>query len=248
MILYFDIGNTRLKCWAKRNAKTDYFAYEHKADWVATFLRLYTDLEELTSEQVKKVIVSNVAGNSAEAGLLDACLLRWGIEPVFIRVNRESASIKNSYKNLQQLGVDRWVAIHGALDFEAPYIVIDCGTAITVDVVNVVDGDRLFIGGAILLGFDSARSALSQTDGIANNVLEMTELQLGQTTEDCCLVGILASCVGGIERVIAAAEREVGIVNNIIFTGGGAKLLLSQIKFDYIYEPNLIYNGLQRLS
>src|SRR5688572_3917000 len=51
-----------------------------------------------------------------------------------------------SYQEPQTLGSDRWLGALAAHRRYGDCVVVDCGTALTI---NLVDGDGLFLGGAI---------------------------------------------------------------------------------------------------
>jgi len=245
-IIYIDAGNTRLKCLLETELGEQELSFVHNGDVASSFSELLAKVSQ-NNFQVKDLIVSSVLSKQSNEVLRELSLKNWGIEPKFAEVKRSYKGIKNSYQRLEQMGVDRWVAIHGAqaVDLKgSAYIVIDCGTAITVDAVN---SKGVFVGGSILPGIDLALSSLSSADGIANHQFEEVSLELGQTTEDCCRLGVLASCAGGVQKVVELAENQMSEETIKIFTGGASKLLMPMMNFDYIHEPKLIFEGLKRL-
>ncbi len=264
--LYIDAGNTRLKCLLENGVEPFTFSIEHNSDVQSAFLVMTGEIDKFlaasidalrgvdagnkSEPKIDGVYISSVVGSAANKAISNIAENVWNIKPKFASVDREFDGIKNSYRDLNQMGVDRWVAIHGVDGLEGvkggSYIVVDCGTAITVDVVIEEAG---FVGGAILPGINLALTSLSRADGISvsNYSGEDVELSLGITTDDCCELGVLASCIGGIKQVITVAEQRYGNIDQKIFTGGASKLLLPLLGLDYIYEPNLIFKGLKRL-
>ena len=59
-------------------------------------------------------------------------------------VSAEAAGVTCGYKDFHQLGVDRWLALVAAYrKYAKPIIVVDAGSAVTID---IVDGDGLHLG------------------------------------------------------------------------------------------------------
>lgn len=82
-------------------------------------------------------------------------------EVTIARVRRRYAGLTVAYPRVENLGVDRWVALLGARRRVGyPCVVIDFGTAVTVD---AVDGTGQHLGGAIAPGRALQRRSLRQS-------------------------------------------------------------------------------------
>jgi len=246
--LLVDVGNTRIKVLPYR-LKDGGACFDQEAWWVTHDRRFDQAFSEVLKSASKPddVWVSNVAGEMAAASIEAVCVKQWGIKPNFASVERNSHGLKNSYLSLDELGIDRWMAVQGARQlYEGAAIVIGCGTAITVDVVSE---DGVFVGGAILPGLELAARSLSQTDGIPQfNFQEYTHA-LGVSTADCVRVGVINSCAGGIEKVVASIfERFSGVSFKVVASGGAAKAILSATNINFEYDANLVLRGLQRVA
>ena len=142
------------------------------------------------------------------------------------------------------LGEDRAVCCAQALKkFAPPLVVIDCGTATTVNVVNE-SGE--FLGGAIMAGLqtglDSLARKTAQLPAIKGGSGEISAI--GKNTEECLLSGAVIGLAAAIEGYVERIAEHLNAVPKIILTGGHAELVLPHCRFDYIHEPLLLLEGL----
>jgi type III pantothenate kinase len=160
------------------------------------------------------------------------------------------AQLTNAYADAQRLGVDRWLAmIAGRSITEQGFIVIDAGTALTLD---VVDESGQHLGGHIISGLSLQQQTLvNATDKIiirdslligdtANQKLQGT---LGASTEQAVAYGALSQIIAYLESMI---ERYPNF--RVLITGGDAKLLKSQLKMSVEHLPEAVLLGLNLVS
>jgi len=142
----------------------------------------------------------------------------------------------------QTTGVDRVLACLGALR-ELPkktVIVVDCGTATTV---NVMTADRCFRGGVIMPGRRLLAKALHDGTAALPEVLpDVREIGFGKSTEASLQAGIAASMIGGIREAVATAKKEFADVE-VLLTGGDAEFVHVAIP-EFRREPHLTLHGL----
>lgn len=108
------------------------------------------------------------------------------------------------------IGADRLANAVAAVTLGAlPLIVIDCGTAITTE---VVDGHGVFRGGAIAPGRLVLRRALNSFTGQLPEIPMTDHLPaaLGTTTVDAITAGCDLGAVGTVARLIEESRRELG--------------------------------------
>ncbi len=141
------------------------------------------------------------------------------------------------------VGADRllgaWTAVRVA---GAPCIVVDVGTATTVD---VVDADGAFVGGAILPGPVLGMRSLARGTALLPPVpLELPEAAIGRDTVDAIASGVILGhreAIGGLVRLmtdeLGGARRPT-----VVLTGGDAHVLGSPGWADRI-EPQLVLQG-----
>lgn len=135
-------------------------------------------------------------------------------------------------KDPDQVGLDRLLnalAAKRSLLPGRPAVLIDAGTAITVD---LLDEQWRFCGGAILPGLKiMARTLHDNTAQLpVVRIDEKASDVPGRDTESAIQVGIFAAVVGGVEWL---TRRLTGICTSppeVFLTGGDAALLLSLVK------------------
>lgn len=238
MTLVVDIGNSRLK-WA--HAKGG--ALADRADAFYPEAGVTEVLEGRWSSLVPpyRVLACNVAG----AGIADALCAwvarRWGCPVDFVSARAVGWGVTNAYPEPASLGADRWAALIAAhRKFSAPVCIVDCGTAITIDVL-AAGGQHL--GGLILPGLTLMRRTLSRhTDAIPEVSAGSLSL-LARSTNDAVAAGTFYAPVALVERVIAAAESVLAAVVTCVACGGDAKLFLSHFARRVTYEPDLVLQG-----
>lgn len=243
--LLIDVGNTRIKVLPYNFDRAE-SNFNEDALWVVhhgQFLNAFAEVLESVSKP-HDIWLSNVAGEASRLASNEICQKKWGVKPHFAVVERNNNGIQNDYLNLDELGVDRWMAVQGARQLsEGTLVVVNCGTAITVDVVSK---ENVFVGGAILPGLELAAKALSRADGIPQfNFQEYTHA-LGVSTADCVRVGIINACAGGVEKIVATIQRRFSeSLVKVIASGGAANAVLSATELKFEYDANLVLRGLQ---
>lgn len=239
MILLADIGNSRLKWLAWRpggpGAGTAVVYRGRALDEV---------LEEAwgTLPRPERVAAVNVAGEAVAAAVRDWCESRWRLRPVFYLAGTAACGVRNRYAEPGRLGADRWAAMIGAYHrYGGPVCVIDCGTAVTLD---LVDARGRHQGGLILPGMALMRQSLYRdTRGIPDEG-EAGGEWLGHDTRSCVTAGTRHAVAGGLERALRGLDGAV----RCVLTGGDAARLASLLDREVILEPDLVLHGLRLLA
>ncbi|MDX9978931.1 MAG: type III pantothenate kinase [Lentisphaeria bacterium] len=120
------------------------------------------------------------------------------------------------------LGADRLANLAAAAELGGPRIVLDCGTAITTE---VLDEKGRFRGGAILPGRRLLRQALH--DHTAQLPLvplgDLAPPAIGPNTAAAILAGTDAAVLGAVAHLLEASRREIGCdVCPMLAVGGDA--------------------------
>lgn len=140
---------------------------------------------------------------------------------IFVTALENSGVVDFSLVDRTTLGADRVAnAVALAELYPLPGAVIDCGTAITLE---MVDEDRRFIGGAIAPGRALMRHSLET--GTAQlpktRLLEHIHRNPGKNTVDAIGLGIVSAAVGVVKE-LANVARENMDLKTLILTGGDA--------------------------
>jgi type III pantothenate kinase len=146
-------------------------------------------------------------------------------------------------------GLDRLaaaVAVNRLRDPGQPAIIVDFGTAITVD---AVDSEGKFLGGAILPGLDLSLTALvagtSQLPPVDTD-FNAPPPPIGRSTEPAMRAGLFWAAVGAVRELIQRASVELGTPPLVVCTGGGGELLLPHLDEPgrILQVPHLVLSGI----
>lgn len=136
----------------------------------------------------------------------------------------------------ERVGIDRLVAALAANCVRAPNqpaIVVDHGSAITIDLVSA---DGAFCGGAILPGIAmSARALADGTDALPLvdvKSIKRTPAPVGDCTQAAIESGLWWGNVGAVRELVNQIAAGQSLVPQVLVTGGGGKHLAKQLASD----------------
>lgn len=241
-MLTIDIGNTKIKIGVWE---------ESKLVNVISFAYAGIDIKSKLSEvllscsQQDEVIICSVAADKNNDSVREWLKDNWNVLPDFVASDKQFAELKNGYKVPSQLGNDRWVAIISAyMQYQKAVCVIDCGTAVTIDVVDSL-GQHL--GGLIMPGLNTMQqSLLSNTDGIRES--QGIDVFLANNTSDAVFSGCNQLLISGLNGLIGQYKKQLGDELVCVVTGGDGEMVKQQLQHDCYYEKDLILYGLQLLA
>ncbi|RMF60443.1 MAG: type III pantothenate kinase [Calditrichaeota bacterium] len=147
------------------------------------------------------------------------------------------------------VGVDRLlnaIAANVVRPADKPMIIVDSGTATTVDVVSQ---DGAFEGGAILPGFQLGSRSLhlytALLPRISNEELaRRTPRPLGKNTRDALRSGLFWGQLGAVKELVQNLSRELPSTPVLVVTGGAGRLLVPQLGPEVLHLPYLALQGL----
>lgn len=157
--------------------------------------------------------------------------------------------IKVELPRPDMVGIDRLLAAVAAnriRDAGRPAVIVDLGTAITVDLVSA---EGAFLGGAILPGVEMSARALHEfTDllpEIAISELADPPEPIGKATEPAMRSGIYWGSVGAVRELIH--RQTAGISQHqdpeIFLTGGASPIVAVFLGAKARYVPHLTLSG-----
>ncbi len=250
MKLLVDIGNCRLK-WAVTHSGDD---LDGDCGVIALKRDFPPDLARFSLlNRPESIWASCVASPAVRHALIEYARRKWSREPVFIHAQKRQAGIVNGYSAAKTLGSDRWAALIAAATMfpRQPVIVVDAGTAVTVD---LLDGDGFFRGGVIFPGVHSMGLALhGQTenltlDGADDPAAEVDSAATATDTRSAIAGGTLLAVVGGIELAVARQKQSLQAECRIIATGGDAERIVPLLTGAVEIVPQLVLRGLAIIS
>lgn len=236
MRLLIDIGNTRAKVAVADCATNIALVGEQEqlsGDYLADLVAEYA---------VEAALVSSTRGDAPRWAAL---LREMGVEALALDADTP-LPIEIAYHTPETLGRDRVAAAVGAATRFAGRtgLVIDLGTAITVDLVTA---EGCFAGGMISPGLESRFRALHDyTQALPLCEPSDDELSVGRTTREAIEQGVMNSVLFEIEGYIARFSAIYADLC-VIITGGGAKYFVKRIKNPIFAEPNLVFCGLNQI-
>lgn len=243
MILLLDVGNSRIK-WGFFNRGQ----FQAGGASLRNEAGLAEMLAAVQAEQdaPARVLVSNVAGVKFSDQLAQYIVENLQCEIELVTTQAGAFAVINGYAEPQQLGVDRWLALIAARNIDrAATCVVDCGTAVTVDLLNS-HGEHL--GGMIVPGLALMETALFNNAEGLNQVSARKKMDaprfLARNTADGIMSGAHYTLMALIERVVADAKGLVGEDVKLIVTGGDGAVLRQYLQCKHQSEPDLVLKGL----
>ena len=168
-----------------------------------------------------------------------------GLETEFARSQAWAAGVRNAYAEPERLGVDRWLAmLAGFAEVGGAVCVLDCGSAITADLVDA-DGDHR--GGYIVPGLAMMRaSLLAETDRVRfGAAVTGTGGAPGHNTAEAVGGGTLLAAAGFLAAARARFARDCPGAT-VLLTGGDAQTIAACVDFPLQLRPQLVLDGLCR--
>lgn len=234
MLLTIDAGNTRTK-WAVFNK-----AGEITNDGVCDNRALSTADFSPSTLMYGRVVISNVAGE-AHAYLLAEKLAPYARPVRWIKSTTQACGLRNRYDQAETLGTDRWAALIAAWHIkQAPCVVVNAGTAVTIDSLSVEPqshtSQATFIGGLILPGLNLMQQSLGLATAqlpklaLAKNRTETPPTDIFATnTADAIYAGALHAIVGAITQMAHELKVRCKQAPFIVISGGNAPMIYQQL-------------------
>lgn len=146
--------------------------------------------------------------------------------------------------NPKQIGADRLVAAKAAhAKYKSTAIVIDAGSAITIDLVTK---NGAFAGGVIVPGMElSARALVDMTAKLPLVKKIRPRRVVGQCTGEAIASGIYYGTAGLIDAIVRRISRETKTMPVVVATGGSAKMIAKISETIDHVEPDLLLQGLR---
>ena len=235
MNLLIDIGNTATKIAVSEN--NEIVARE-------TFPHLTEERLDSIFDANKLIDKAIVAATGADGDRVSAMVARRADYALQLRPTTPMP-VRNGYETPETLGVDRLAAAVGAqiLYGRRNMLIVDFGTAITVDLVT----DGVFRGGNISLGAGARFRALHEyTSKLPLCGPTDERREFGTSTRSAVEQGVMTGIAHEIEGYMAYfGARYENLCT--IFTGGDAIFFDKRIKNTIFASRDLIFIGLDAI-
>jgi len=245
LIYCIDIGNTRTHCAAVL-CKRGGFEIASSGDYPSLdFADMFAQKKLFAASGAEAVawcaVVPPYAAELSEAlSEIDSMQLTYLNSPLVLDI-----------KTPKQLGQDRIAdAVGAGVFFKPPYIVVDMGTAVTID---LVDSDGRYAGGAIAPGMHAFAAYLGER-AAQLPVIDPSKADFGLTIGKDTVEAMYVGCAKGFcklaDGIISDIERDFfngeSARDKTVFTGGSVGLLPKNWLAGRRVECNLAHIGLAR--
>ena len=232
-----DIGNTSIRIGQYDDGSIETFPEPIRWLEVPTSTKVFHRIEDWLGSEPMSWFVSTVHR------LAEVRLRQWIVSSRhsdrYTILTAANVPIAMSVQQPDRIGMDRLtaaVAANALRDSERPAIIIDAGSAITIDVVSA---QGKFVGGAILPGIGMSAKALNlQTDQlpVVEHDSEIANLPqcstgtssqkfpglIGKSTEQAIRSGLIWGTVGSLRYLVERFSHELVGSPQVFFAGGDA--------------------------
>lgn len=185
--------------------------------------------------------------NKPVSAELEALLLR-DVASRVRSIQHHDFELQLAIRNPQSVGIDRLAAAIAANRIrrnEQPAIIVDAGSATTIDVVSK---DGVFLGGMIAPGIRLSVDALAKgTDGLPHvktDFRNSVPSMIGNDTMTAIQAGVFWSAIAAIDGIINRLGSELAGPSELFATGGAITSLLPHLSHKVQHEPHLVLSGL----
>jgi type III pantothenate kinase len=249
MLLVVDVGNTQthLGVFEKHELAHEWRASTdptRTGDELALMFGEFLALADLSfSREITGVAICSVVPPITQE--LREMTLRYFGFPALVLEAGVKTGIAVLTDNPKEVGADRIanaVAAHELFE-DDDAVVVDFGTAITVDAVSA-QGE--YLGGAIAPGIETSATALFQSTAQIRRVeLIAPSATIGKNTVACVQSGIIYGAAAMVDGLVERVVKELGGDARVVATGGMAPTVVEHCSRVERFEPTLTLTGLR---
>lgn len=239
-MLLIDIGNSAIKTrWIHQGQNHD-----------RTFSHRYADSMEKMQRYLQKLSPQFIYIASVCAEQTLQAVMQW--------INRQFSQAQiqllkslpvldglvNHYDDHEQLGVDRWLAVVAARQLsQQDCIIIDAGTAITIEVLSQRQG---FLGGAIMPGLNTTEQRFKSL--FPDIDFDQQQIKIldkpGLNTVDGLYLPDKPVSISLIQAILKSWEKRLNDSSTVILTGQDAEVIGRQLMEPHQVIPDLVFTGM----
>ncbi len=249
MLVAIDVGNTNMVFGIFRGEellgsfrlKTD---VNRTSDEIGLLACEYFRRFGLRSGDVEDVIIASVVPPVMYS--LTSAIIKYFDKTPLVIDDGVDPGLRYGVPGDERLGTDRAMACVAAIaKYGTPLVVLDFGTATTVDAVS---REGSYLGGCITAGVRISTEALFQkTAQLPNVELAMPAHILGSTAVGQIQAGAVGGYIGAMEYLIRRAKEEIGYDGKIqvVATGGLSRMVAQNTDMIDIVDSRLVLDGLR---
>ncbi|WFL77137.1 type III pantothenate kinase [Altererythrobacter arenosus] len=253
MLLAADVGNTNVvfavfdegEIRTRWRIATD---PRRTGDEYAVWLLQLLEIEGIDRTAIDRIIIGTVVPRAIH-NLTVLSEKYFDVTPMIAGQGKVDWGMAIDVEQPSSLGADRalnTIAAHAK--YEGDLIVVDFGTATTID---AVDFNGAYKGGIIAPGINLSLDALvGNTAKLPRIAIRSPESEsvIGRNTEDQMLIGVFWGYVAMLEGLIARMRAEIGRPAKVIATGGLAILFDQHSDMFDAIDADLTLEGLAMLA
>ncbi|MGC8623689.1 MAG: type III pantothenate kinase [Phycisphaerae bacterium] len=243
-VIAIDIGNTRVGVGLFKAGKSTDPAMRFNQAEIQSEMLAY----------LEKLCVGTMDGGQRPAGVVLASVvpewtmrvtelinLRCGMAPQIIG-SELKIPLQTSLTDESTIGVDRLLgALAAYVNTEQACVIINAGTALVVD---GIDADGIFLGGAIAPGLAMAAKAMhTGTAQLPLANLEIPTEPFGRNTMEALNLGAYAALRGAARYLLERYAEKLGNWPHVVATGGDAMRLFGDSGLVDSFIPDLVLQG-----
>ncbi len=248
MLLVIDVGNTnitlgvfkgeeivqRFRMSTKTNKTSDEYGI-----FMVTLLRE----KGITPDAIKDVIISSVVPDIMYS-LVNGIRKYYSKEPMIVGPGIKTG-ISIHTDNPSEVGTDRIVdAVAAHNGYEGDLIVIDFGTATTIDVVTA---KGVFEAAITVPGIRISADALwKEAAKLPEIEIKKPKSILARNTVHSMQAGLVYGYIGQVEYIIQKIQEEMNLKMKVVATGGLGRIVVESMS-EVEYDRDLTLKGLKHI-
>ncbi len=239
MLLAIDIGNSQINLALFREENLVKANFFPRDDWQKFPLKKF-----IGKKEVDAIFLASVVPSLTKK-VAFFCRQNLSLKPKIITA--EDCGIPIKIKNPKEVGVDRVLNALAVFSIDhQPTIIVDTGTATTIDLVSEKGA---YLGGIILPGLKISVEALAEKTALLPEVkIKKPKSLIGKDTISAIQSGIIYGSAESISGLIARMKKESKKNLLVVGTGGWIKILAPLVKTIDKIEPHLTLKGLALLK
>lgn len=239
MKILIDIGNTTTSLGLWKNNKLSMTNNIENN-------KLFITLKKYLKRDIDEILFTSVIGTKENKLITDRLKKIFKSNIKQIKSSSSLLGVSNGYIQPKKLGDDRWATIvASSLLHEQPLIIVDCGTAISIDVVSA---KGIHLGGYILGGFNGYSKSFKNAYHLKN--IKIKEGMASQKkyfpkkTEDGITEGYLLMVISAIENTYNQVKKNQNTPPKLLISGGYGKIISKRLSVKNKYEPDLVLKSI----
>lgn len=248
MLLVIDVGNSNTVLGIYKGDKLirhwRLISKGRTADELGVYLINLLATVSINPDDIKGAILASVVP-PLDGITMEGVRNYLGIDCISVSCNLD-LGIEIRYTNPLEVGADRLAnSVAGIEKYGVPLIIVDFGTAITLDVISP---DGAYLGGSIAPGLISGMEALfGKTAKLPQVSLEVPPSVIGNNTINSIQAGIMYGNAGLVDSLVTRTWNQLGRKGKVVATGGHAGKVSALSETIDVVDPWITLDGLRAI-